>query len=402
MSGTNASGQNDAEILTPQPPSIDVSNTGLLPVGAPDAPTGAVLTVGAGEQYATLAAAAAAAPDGATILVDAGTYMNDFATVSTKITIEGVGGMANFVATVPPPNYKGILTVDNDVTIKNLSFSGSAIPDAEGGNGAGIRYEGGQMVLQNDSFSGNQNGLLAFPVMGLAVNTISIDHSVFSGNGSGSGYTHNMYVGAVTSLTATKQRVRGRGGRPRVQEPCARQHHHRQHLPRRPGRHRQLRHRLAERRPWTWCRATSSRRGLNAQNDAMVHFGGEGIPYAGSSLTLTANSIHQRPRLAGGCAAGPDQHQRHADGATASPTWPWGRSIQGPAVATGSTGRQRRRAGGRDAGGRAARQHDGVHRRGPAHHHPGSLQRGGAGRRRRADGDRSWPATSSPRAARAA
>ena len=153
---------------------------GLLPVMPISIiPGPLVLTVGVGEMYATLGAAVAAATNGSTILVDAGTYTNDFADVQTKITIEGVGGMANFVATVPPPNEKGILTVDNDVTVKNCSFSGCSISDSEGGNGAGIRYEGGQMVLENDAFTNNQNGVMGAPsILGLT-NTITIDHCFF-------------------------------------------------------------------------------------------------------------------------------------------------------------------------------------------------------------------------------
>jgi len=58
------------------------------------------LNVGAGQAYATLSAAVAASRDGDVIAVQAGTYVNDFATISTNITIKGVGGMANFVATV--------------------------------------------------------------------------------------------------------------------------------------------------------------------------------------------------------------------------------------------------------------------------------------------------------------
>ncbi len=88
----------------------------------------ATLNVGAGQAYTTLAAAVAASRNGDVIAVQAGTYVNDFATISTKITIVGVGGMANFVATVPPPNGKGILVTQTDVTIENLSFSGAAWP----------------------------------------------------------------------------------------------------------------------------------------------------------------------------------------------------------------------------------------------------------------------------------
>ena len=73
---------------------------------SPDPST--VLTVGAGEMFTTLSAALAVAGNGATILVDAGTYVDDFATVSTAVTIVGVGGMANFVADTAPANNKGI------------------------------------------------------------------------------------------------------------------------------------------------------------------------------------------------------------------------------------------------------------------------------------------------------
>ena len=99
-----------------------------------------VLTVGIGKTFATVAAAVNASHDGDVIRVDAGTYTNDFATITHKITIEGMGGMVKMVATIPPPNSKGIFVVDNDVTIKNLSFSGAAISAANGGNGAGIAF----------------------------------------------------------------------------------------------------------------------------------------------------------------------------------------------------------------------------------------------------------------------
>src|SRR5690349_18410952 len=118
----------------------------------------ATLNVGAGQAYATLAAAVAASHEGDVIAVQVGTYVNDFATINTKVTIEGVGGMANFVATASPPNGKGILVTQTDVTIQNLSFSGAAVPDM---NGAGIRYEGGNLTVVDSYFYDNQDGILA-------------------------------------------------------------------------------------------------------------------------------------------------------------------------------------------------------------------------------------------------
>ena len=249
-----------------------------------------VLTVGTGEEFATLAQAAAVAPDGSLILVDAGTYTNDFATVTTKITIEGVGGMANFVATEPPPNFKGILTVDNNVTIENCGFSGCSIPDEEGGNGAGIRYEGGQMVLENDSFSNNQNGILGAPVISGLTNTVTVDHCLFEDNGSGSGYTHNFYMGAVSDVTFTNN----------VSEGAVIGHEFKS---------RALANDIQNNVFMDGPTGTASyeidlpdggqdtitnnyiEKGPNGSNEAMVHFGGEGIPYAGSSLLVSGNEF---------------------------------------------------------------------------------------------------------------
>ena len=45
------------------------------------------LNVGAGQAYATLSAAVAASRDGDVIAAPAGTYLNDFATISKDITI---------------------------------------------------------------------------------------------------------------------------------------------------------------------------------------------------------------------------------------------------------------------------------------------------------------------------
>jgi hypothetical protein len=250
-----------------------------------------VLRVGAGQQYSTISSAIDASQDGDLVLVNAGTYTNDFATIHHKITIEGVGGMANLVATIPPPNSKGILTLDNDATIKNMSFSGAWISESMGANAAGIRYEGGQLVLINDVFTGNQNGIMGNPaISGLTVNTVTIDHSVFSGNGGGTGNTHNLYIGPVDKLTVTnsifQNSVVGHELKSRALVTDIQNSYFSDgptgtasysiDIPN--GGVALIKNNVIEKGPAS-----------TQQN--MVHFGGEGIAYAGSSLTITGNTF---------------------------------------------------------------------------------------------------------------
>ncbi len=155
----------------------------------------ATLTVGANQQFRRIADAVAAARDGDVVLVQAGTYVNDFTTVTRKITLQGVGGMVKMVATVPPTDGKAILTTANDVTVDHFEFSGAKVADE---NGAGIRYEAGKLTVANSYFHDNENGLLAAPD---PQGTITIRNSEFGHNGNGNGLTHNLYVGVIKQLT---------------------------------------------------------------------------------------------------------------------------------------------------------------------------------------------------------
>jgi hypothetical protein len=169
------------------------------------------LTVGPGEQYSTIQAAVAASHNGDVIQVEAGTYTNNFATITTSITLEAVGGMVNMVETKPPTNLKGMLTIGTstsapDVTINGFEISGVAIPAGDGGNGAGIRYQSGNLTLNDDWFHNNQDGLLATPFVE-GTGNITINDSEFGFNGSGTGQTHNIYVGMIDSLTITNSYI---------------------------------------------------------------------------------------------------------------------------------------------------------------------------------------------------
>jgi len=281
-----------------QPPTTGATGqVGLFsqPVFTAPAPGQTVLPVGQGQEFATLAAAVAASHDGDLIEVQAGTYTNDFSIINTQVTIEGVGGMVDLVATEPPANDKGILTTNTSVTIENVAFSGAAVPDNQGGNGAGIRYQGGDLTLINDEFSGNQDGLLAASD---PTGTITIDHSLFENNGVsdpnmvGYGATHNMYVNDVAQFTFENSiseaanighEIKSRASNTTVENnwigdgPTGTSSYEID-LPN--GGNAVIENNTIEKGP-------------NQQNNNMIHFGGEGdvIPYADSSLTVSGNTF---------------------------------------------------------------------------------------------------------------
>ena len=173
----------------------------------------ATLTVGAGSQYQyqTIASAVAASQNGDVILVAAGTYTNDFLDFSDSITLKAVGGMVIINATVPPPDAKAIITegaTGANVTISGFELTGAAVSAADGSNGAGIRYQGGNLTLTNDYIYNNQDGIMGNPAVA-GTGTITISNSEFANNGDGSGSTHNIYIGNVATLNITHSLITG-------------------------------------------------------------------------------------------------------------------------------------------------------------------------------------------------
>jgi len=158
----------------------------------------ATLTVGSGQQFSTIGAAVAASHDGDVVQVQAGTYTNDFVTINTKITLQGVGGMVNMVNTQGwLPNDKGILITNTDVTIDHFDISGAT---GSSGNDAGIRQQAGALTVTNCYFHNNENGILA---SANATSTLTIQNSefAFNGNPNGSAGTHDIYVGDIAKVS---------------------------------------------------------------------------------------------------------------------------------------------------------------------------------------------------------
>jgi hypothetical protein len=155
--------------------------------------------VGPTRALTTPSAVAALAGDGDTVLIDAGLYAGDVATwTQDDLTLRGVGGRAHLRADGQDAQGKAIWVIAGDRTrVDRIELSGATVPDR---NGAGIRQEGTDLTVTRSWFHDNQNGILtgADPESDIVVRG-----SRFFRNGAGDGYTHNLYVGAVRSLTVT-------------------------------------------------------------------------------------------------------------------------------------------------------------------------------------------------------
>lgn len=138
--------------------------------------------------------AAAAAKDGDQILISPGEYFECAIINQNNVTVEGAGD--NVKLTDKTCQGKAILVIAaNNVTVRNLTLSRARVPD---GNGAGIRAEGVNLMVDGVKFIDNQEGILAG---NNPTSTIIIKNSEFRGNGvCNPDCSHAVYVNNVTLL----------------------------------------------------------------------------------------------------------------------------------------------------------------------------------------------------------
>jgi hypothetical protein len=159
----------------------------------------ATLSVGPNAPYKTISAAAVAAQDGDTVEIAAGQYRGDVAVwTQSALTIRGLGSGAELIANGAHAEGKATWVIRNgNFDISNITFRGSRVPDQ---NGAGIRFEHGNLKIKNCRFFDNENGIL---VGNDGWSVLSITDSEFADAPRGTPLAHLLYVGRIERLEVT-------------------------------------------------------------------------------------------------------------------------------------------------------------------------------------------------------
>lgn len=159
-----------------------------------------------------IADAASQAKDGDVVEIEAGDYRGDVAVWEQKrLTIRGVDGAARLFADGRSAEGKAIWVIRHgNFDIANIDFIGAKVDD---GNGAGIRFEGGQLRLRQCLFWGNEMGLLTGGEGDAIDATLTIETSEFAYSHVQGRWGHNIYVGRIAefSITGSYSHHAGRG-----------------------------------------------------------------------------------------------------------------------------------------------------------------------------------------------
>ena len=155
------------------------------------------IEVGPRRLHTTIAQAARAARDGDTIEVQAGDYRADVAVwTQRQLVLRAIGGRVRLIADGANAEGKATWVMrGGGIRIEGFDFSGARVAAR---NGAGIRFETGRLQVVDCSFEDNENGILT---ANDARSELVIERSVFQRNGAGDGYSHNLYVGRIASLS---------------------------------------------------------------------------------------------------------------------------------------------------------------------------------------------------------
>jgi hypothetical protein len=161
-----------------------------------------VLTVGPGGMFTLPSQAARVARPGDRIVVAPGNYADCAVLAADDLTLEGHDPAGSSVMSGKICQDKAILiTTGHSVTVRNMTLEGARSTE---GNGAGIRSEGDELIVDRVRFLNNQNGILGGITAG---GRILVSNSVFTGNGACiEACAHGIYAGHIALLRVENSR----------------------------------------------------------------------------------------------------------------------------------------------------------------------------------------------------
>jgi hypothetical protein len=168
-------------------------------------PAKATMVVGKGEKITTITEAARLAKDGEIIEIRTGNYHGQPAIWSqNNLVIRGSGERPVMLADGKSAEGKAIWVVRGGrIRIENIEFRGARVADL---NGAGIRFEKGNLSIHSCRFIDNENGILTgnSPDQILEITDSEFGDEPRHTNG----YSHLLYVGAIGKFTLRGSRFR--------------------------------------------------------------------------------------------------------------------------------------------------------------------------------------------------
>lgn len=161
-----------------------------------------VIRVGPEGHVQKISEAARLAKDGDIVEITSGEWQGDVALWEQKqLTIRGLGERPVLIADGKSAEGKAIWVIRNgNFLIDNIEFRGTRVAD---GNGAGIRFEGGKLIVSNCVFLDNQNGILT---SNNDKAELIIERSLFADAPNQGELLHLLYAGRIASLTISGSR----------------------------------------------------------------------------------------------------------------------------------------------------------------------------------------------------
>jgi hypothetical protein len=170
----------------------------LAQSGTRQEPQRRIVYVGPSRTLKTPSQAAAVVKDGDHVKIDAGQYKDCAVWRAGNLILEAVGGVAHMLNVTCEDQAIWLFT-GNRVLVKGMEFSGAHNHD---NTGAGIKFLGATLTVQDSNFHHNENGLLARDV---ERSQILIVHSTFTDNGKCEPIcAHGIYIGRIAKLTVRR------------------------------------------------------------------------------------------------------------------------------------------------------------------------------------------------------